>query len=67
MKDKNIEGRKITGVFTINSMYAQGKVGVYIGKEEARMDVKDILLMMKEQSFAVEQNRKYKHLSLLRK
>ncbi len=61
-----IKGKDLTRAYTLNTMYADNKVQVEDENgTEYRIDVSEILKMMKRRKFTAEKKRKYYHLTLV--
>ncbi len=60
-----IDGQDVTGLFTINSMYANEKLRVTIGKNtECRIDVSEFMKLINGTKFRLTKKRKYLHLEV---
>ena len=60
-----VNGSRLARAFTINSMYADGKIGLKDDQgTEYRIDVSEILTLLKQRTFTATPKRKYQHLTL---
>ena len=61
-----IKGKTIVRAYTLNTMYADGKIELMDKKDNVfRIGVLELLKMIQKNTFEVEQKRKYKHLTLI--
>ncbi|MAG24723.1 hypothetical protein CMI47_04000 [Candidatus Pacearchaeota archaeon] len=62
---RTIKGSSIKELRTINSMYAQGKLRVFDNEgEEYRIDVHELLTLLKKTDLKAEMKRTFSHLTL---
>lgn len=63
---QTLQGREIESVYTLNTQYANGKLELTDKEGNVyRIDVLEILKVLRDKSFKCERKRKYYHLTLL--